>query len=290
MGSASVRPPAVAGLFYPGDPQRLRAQVTELLADAAHARSPHEPVAASAQTGDMRVDPDIAAAHPGYDYVKALIAPHAGYIYSGAIAGVSFARLRERASDIARVVVIGPAHYVALRGIGIPTAESFATPLGAVALDGDALAVIADLPCVVPHDAAHAPEHALEVELPFLQMMLGEFKLVPLIVGDAEPKEVAQTLSRVWGGAETLIVISSDLSHYHDYDTAKRLDAATAAAIEQGEWARLSSNNACGYLPIAGFLIEAGQYGLQAHRLAMCNSGDTAGDRDRVVGYGAWAF
>jgi AmmeMemoRadiSam system protein B len=263
MRTASVRMSAVAGLFYPGDPQQLRAELATLLAKA--------PMRAAAE-------------------VKAVIAPHAGYVYSGTIAAIAFARLRERAKEIARVVVIGPAHYVALRGIAVPSAASFATPLGAIAVDRDALEAIADLPCVVTHDAAHAPEHALEVELPFLQMMLGDFKLVPLVVGDAEPEEVAQTLSRVWGGAETLVVISSDLSHYHDYDSAKHLDAATAGVIERGEWARLCSRDACGYLPIAGFLIEAAQRGLRAERLAMCNSGDTAGDRARVVGYGAWAF
>jgi AmmeMemoRadiSam system protein B len=222
--------------------------------------------------------------------VKAVIAPHAGYIYSGGIAAAAFASLRERAKGIERVVLIGPAHYVTLRGIAVPTSNVFEMPLGAVPVDRDALSAIADLPWVVDHDAAHAPEHALEVELPFLQTTLGEFNLVPLVVGDAEATEVAQTLARVWGGDETLIVISSDLSHYHDYETAKRLDVATADAIEGGEWAKLGSGNACGYLPIAGFLIEAARRELQARRLAMCNSGDTAGDRDRVVGYGAWAF
>jgi MEMO1 family protein len=263
MRTASVRMSAVAGLFYPGDPQQLRAELARLLAKA--------PMRAAAE-------------------VKAVIAPHAGYVYSGTIAAIAFARLRERAKEIARVVVIGPAHYAALRAIAVPSALSFATPLGAIAVDREALEAIADLPCVITHDAAHAPEHALEVELPFLQMMLGDFKLVPLVVGDAQPQEVAETLARVWGGVETLVVISSDLSHYHDYDSAKRLDAATAGVIERGEWGKLCSRDACGYLPIAGFLIEAAQRGLKAERLAMCNSGDTAGDRGRVVGYGAWAF
>jgi len=274
MASTNVRPPAVAGLFYPRDPQRLRTEVASLLADAEAAH------------------PDIADAHPAYgtSIIKAAIAPHAGYIYSGGIAAAAFASLRERAKGIERVVVIGPAHYVALRGIAVPTSNVFETPLGAVPVDRDALSAIADLPWVIAHDAAHAPEHALEVELPFLQTTLGEFKLVPLVVGDAQAKEVAQALARVWGGEETLIVISSDLSHYHDYETAKRLDAATADAIERDEWAKLGSGNACGYLPIAGFLIEAARRGLRAQRLAMCNSGDGAGDRDRVVGYGAWAF
>jgi MEMO1 family protein len=263
METARVRPPAVAGLFYPRNPDELRAEVADLLADA----------------------PARATGH-----VKAVIAPHAGYAYSGSIAAIAFAHLRDCAKGIERVVVIGPAHYVALRGIAVPRSDSFETPLGPVPVDRNALADISDLPCVVAHDAAHAPEHALEVELPFLQMTIGNFQLVPLLVGDADPREVSRTIARLWGGAETLIVISSDLSHYHDYDAAKRLDAATAGAIERGEWGQLRSSHACGYLPIAGFLIEAAQRGLEAKRLAMCNSGDTAGDRDRVVGYGAWAF
>jgi AmmeMemoRadiSam system protein B len=263
MQSAKGRPPAVAGSFYSEDPHRLRAQVESLLAD--------NPAA-----GVLR--------H------KALIAPHAGYPYSGAVAAAAFAGLRSRAREISRVVVIGPAHYVALRGIAVPTVDSFTTPLGAVPVDKDALAAIAELAFVRVNDVAHAPEHALEVELPFLQATLGAFAMVPLLVGDARPQEVAQTLARLWGGAETLIVISSDLSHYHDYETAKRLDAATASMIEHGDWTQLGSRHACGFLPIAGTLIEAARRGLTAHRFALCNSGDTAGGRARVVGYGAWGF
>jgi AmmeMemoRadiSam system protein B len=263
MQSAEVRPPAVAGLFYSGNPHRLRAEIESLLADAP-ASSSHR--------------------------LKAVIAPHAGYVYSGKVAATAFAHLRERAKDIARVVVIGPAHYLALRGIAVPTVEAFETPLGPVPVDQNALAAIADLPFVLANDAAHAPEHALEVELPFLQTVLAQFRLVPLLVGEAAPEEVAQALARLWGGTETLIVISSDLSHYHAYETAKRLDAATAATIERGDWAQLGSSNACGFLPIAGLLVETARCGLKAQRLALCNSGDTAGDRERVVGYGAWAF
>jgi AmmeMemoRadiSam system protein B len=258
-----VRPSAVAGLFYTGNPQRLRAEVAGLLADA----------------------PAYAGGH-----AKALIAPHAGYRYSGQVAATAFAALRDAASTVTRVVLIGPAHYVALRGIAVPTVDAFETPLGRLPVDRDALAAIADLPFVVEADAPHAPEHALEVELPFLQMLLGPFAVVPLLVGDAESKHVAEVLRRLWGGPETLVVISSDLSHYHDYATARRLDAATAAVIERGGWAQLGSNNACGFLAIAGLLVEAARRGLKAQRLALCNSGDTAGDRDRVVGYGAWSF
>jgi AmmeMemoRadiSam system protein B len=146
------------------------------------------------------------------------------------------------------------------------------------------------LQLVIRADASHAPEHALEVELPFLQTLLKSFEVVPLIVGDAAPHDVAHVLQRLWGGPETLIVVSSDLSHYHDYETAKRLDAATAAAIEHGDWASLGPNQACGWLAVAGLLVEARPHGFKAHRLSLSNSGDTAGSRDRVVGYGAWMF
>jgi len=261
--SASIRPPAVAGLFYTADPRRLRATVTELLSAA----------------------PGGADAAP-----KALIAPHAGYVYSGAVAAAAFATLRERADMIRRVVLIGPPHYLPVRGIAVPSAAAFATPLGEVRLDREALAEVAELPFVATADAPHAPEHALEVELPFLQAVLGDFALVPLLAGDCRPAQVAELLGRLWGGADTLLVVSSDLSHYHDYDTARRLDAATAAAIERGDWASLGGSDACGHVSVAGLLAEACRRGLGAQRLALCNSGDTAGSRDRVVGYGAWRF
>jgi AmmeMemoRadiSam system protein B len=221
---------------------------------------------------------------------KALIAPHAGYIYSGRIAAVAFATLCGSASTFARIVLIGPAHYVAIRGIALPKIDAFETPLGRVPVDHDGFNKITDLPFVSRNDAAHAPEHALEVELPFLQIVLPSFSLLPLVVGDATAHEVAQVLARLWSGPETLFVISSDLSHYHSYETARRLDAATAAAIENGDWASLGPGQACGYLPIAGLLIEANRRNLKARRLSLCNSGDTAGSRDQVVGYGAWLF
>jgi MEMO1 family protein len=174
--------------------------------------------------------------------------------------------------------------------LAAPTVDAFETPLGRVPVDVEALSAIADLQFVIRTDAPHAPEHALEVELPFLQTVLASFKVVPLIVGDVAPQDVALVLRRLWGGPDTLIVVSSDLSHYHDYQTARRLDAATAAAIEHGDWASLGPNQACGCLAVAGLLLEAGRRGFQARRLSLCNSGDTAGSRDRVVGYGAWMF
>jgi MEMO1 family protein len=260
---AKVRPPAVAGQFYAGHADQLRAQVAGLLAGA----------------------PAFRAVSP-----KALIAPHAGYVYSGRVAATAFAPLRDRASGIERVVLIGPAHYVPVRGVAVPTTDAFETPLGRLPVDHDALAAISDMSFVIGADAPHAPEHALEVELPFLQALLRRCAVVPLLVGDVAPTDAADVLRRLWGGPETLIVVSSDLSHYHDYDTARRLDAATADAIERQDWGYLGPNEACGFLPIAGLLIEAARRGLWAQRLSLCNSGDTAGGRDRVVGYGAWIF
>ena len=253
----------MAGQFYPAEPARLRGEVLRLL----DATGPSD-----------RTLP------------KALIAPHAGYVYSGAVAGAAFATLRERAGTIERVVLIGPAHYVAVRGIAVPSVAAFETPLGRVPVDRESLNALDGLPFIVRADAPHAPEHALEVELPFLQQILREFRVVPLVVGDADPQEVAEVLQALWGGPETLIVVSSDLSHYHDYETARRLDGATAQAVEGGEWAAIGPNEACGFLAVAGLLREASRRGLKALRLSLCNSGDTAGWRDRVVGYGAWRF
>ena len=262
QAGSRTRPTAVAGLFYPSDPDLLRTQVLDLLADVAVSQS----------------------------MPKALIAPHAGYAYSGRVAAAAFATLRDSAQTITRVVLIGPAHYLQVRGIAGPTVDAFETPLGRVPIDVEALRKIADLPFVIRADAPHAPEHALEVELPFLQTLLRSFQLVPLVVGDAAPQDVAHVLRQLWAGLETLIVVSSDLSHYHRYEAARRLDLATAAAIERGDWASLGPNQACGCLPVAGLLVEAERRGVKARRLSLCNSGDTAGARDRVVGYGAWMF
>ena len=201
QADSRTRPTAVAGLFYPSDPDLLRTQVLDLLADVAVSQS----------------------------MPKALIAPHAGYAYSGRVAAAAFATLRDSAQTITRVVLIGPAHYLQVRGIAGPTVDAFETPLGRVPIDVEALRKIADLPFVIQADAPHAPEYALEVELPFLQTLLGSFQLVPLVVGDAAPQDVAHVLRQLWAGLETLIVVSSDLSHYHRYEAARRLDLATAA-------------------------------------------------------------
>lgn len=259
-----VRPAAVAGLFYPDAPGALEAAVTAALAGAA------------------------PEAHEGP--VKAVIAPHAGYLYSGAVAGCAFAALAPRAGAIKRVVVIGPSHFVWLEGIAVPSAGAFETPLGQVPVEEEAVAAIADLPQVRVMDSAHEREHALEVELPFLQHVLGDFALVPLVVGEAGPDEVAEVIERLWGGDETVIVVSSDLSHYHSDRTARRLDARTADAVERFAETEIAPEDACGARAIAGFLLAARRRGLTVERLAMANSGDAAGDRRRVVGYGAWAF
>ena len=296
----------MAGSFYPAQPERLRRQVVDLLANAENflARDLIRPGFArpSIKRNDEWQPRLGAGGKPEHHFSgsragtaskitpKALIAPHAGYIYSGATAAAAFATLADSAQTLTRIVLIGPAHYVAIRGVAMPTADAFETPIGRVPLDHEALNAITDLPFVSRNDAAHAPEHALEVELPFLQVLLPSFALLPLVVGDATAHEVAQVLARLWSGPETLLVISSDLSHYHPYETARRLDADTAKAIEHGDWAGLGPGHACGYVPIAGLLIEAGRHHLQAWRLSLCNSGDTAGPRDQVVGYGAWLF
>jgi MEMO1 family protein len=260
-----IRPSAVAGQFYPNDPDRLQRQVSDLLAYI---------------TMPIRSIP------------KALIAPHAGYIYSGVVAAAAFGTLHNSNNPrtITRVVLIGPSHYARVRGIAVPKFDAFETPLGYVRVDAEALSSIAELPFVIRTDAPHAPEHALEVELPFLQTLLCAFQVVPLLTGDVTPQQIASVLGQLWGGPETLIVVSSDLSHYHDYETARRLDAATASAIEDGNWASLGPNQACGCQAVAGLLLATGRLGLKAQRLSMCNSGDTAGSRNQVVGYGAWLF
>ncbi len=259
-----TRSPAVAGTFYPADPQQLRAMVQRYLRGALD-RAP----------GTLP---------------KALIAPHAGYIYSGPVAATAYARLWPARDTVRRVVLIGPSHRVPLRGLATSSADVFNTPLGDVLVDKTAAAALVDLPQVQVMDSAHAWEHSLEVHLPFLQEVLREFSLAPLVVGDASPQEVAEVLERLWGGAETVLVISSDLSHYHDYDTARRMDRDTSRAIEQLRPADIDYQQACGRIPITGLLVAAQAHGLAAATLDLRNSGDTAGPRDQVVGYGAYAF
>jgi AmmeMemoRadiSam system protein B len=221
---------------------------------------------------------------------KAIIAPHAGYVYSGPIAASAYARLRAARDTVNRVVLIGPAHYVPFAGLAATSAEACATPLGTVPVDSEAVQQISQLPQVNVFDEAHAPEHALEVQLPFLQIVLGDFKIVPLLVGDASDADVTEVIEKLWGGDETRFVISSDLSHYHDYASARELDAATANAIECLRPEDIGREQACGYVPIRGLLLAAKTHGLRVETVDLRNSGDTAGPRSEVVGYGAWAF
>ncbi len=257
--SPRARRPAVAGAFYPDDPAVLRSLVDGLVAAAKAAPPPDRPVP------------------------KALIVPHAGYVYSGAVAASAYATLAPAAGHITRVVLIGPAHRVWFEGLAGADAERLDTPLGGVrAADVRNTHVFASA-------RAHADEHCLEVQLPFLQRVLGDVEVVPLLVGDASPESVADVLDALWGDAATLVLVSSDLSHYHDWDEARRLDAGTAAQIEALD-ASLTHDQACGATPINGLLVTAKRRGLRAEALDLRNSGDTAGPHDRVVGYGAFAF
>jgi AmmeMemoRadiSam system protein B len=232
----------------------------------------------------------MSEAHTNGEAVKALIAPHAGYVYSGPIAASAYAQLSECAGTIERVVLLGPAHRVSLNGLAACSAESFATPLGNVAVDTEAVQDVLALPQVVLCNEAHAAEHSLEVHLPFLQTICPGLKIVPLVVGQASITEVAEVLERLWGGPETVIVVSSDLSHYHDYATAHFLDETTAEAIEALDPDRLRYDSACGQVAIRGLLLTARKKGLHARTVDLRNSGDTAGPRSRVVGYGAFVF
>jgi hypothetical protein len=258
-----VRLPAVAGRFYPSDPVELRKLITDLLAEVPPATGPAP---------------------------KALIAPHAGYLYSGPIAASAYAQLIPARDQIKRVVLFGPSHYVAVNGLATTSAEGFATPLGIVPVDVEAVRQVRLLPQVSELDEAHAQEHSLEVQLPFLQCVLGDFTLVPLAVGDATPEEISQVLDALWDGPETRFVVSSDLSHYHDFPTARRLDRATAKAIEALKPAGIGEEGACGRMPIRGLLQSARRHGLHARTVDLRNSGDTAGPHDQVVGYGAFVF
>jgi len=265
MATGRVRPPAVAGTFYPDDPATLGDMLERLLTAAG-------PVPAAGS------------------WPRAIIAPHAGYVYSGPIAASAYARIAPGRGTIRRVVLLGPAHRVAVRGLAVPTAAAFATPLGEIPLDRAAIERCLSLPGVVVSDAAHAPEHSLEVHLPFLQAVLGEFALVPLVVGDATPEEVAGVLDALWDGPETLIVVSSDLSHYEPYAVAAEMDGATTRAIEALRPDDIHYDQACGRIPVQGLLEIARRRGLAVETLDVRSSGDTAGSRDAVVGYGSWAI
>lgn len=259
-----VRPAAVAGAFYPDRPDDLRHELEASFAGA--------------------VEVDGAEGVP-----KAIVVPHAGYVYSGPVAASGYARLAPARGRIRRVVLLGPAHRVWVDGMAVPSVDAFDTPLGAVTVDAERRRLVLTHPSVVESDGPHALEHSLEVHLPFLMATLGDdIEVLPIVVGGAPAAAVAEVLDLVWGGDETVIVVSSDLSHYEDYDTAVRLDRATAAAIETGDAELIGDRDACGAYPLRGLLIAARRRGLHVRTVDLRNSGDTAGPRDRVVGYGAF--
>ncbi len=259
-----IRRPAVSGMFYPDQPEELSAGVASYLlsADPAPVKGP----------------------------IKAVIAPHAGYPYSGPIAGVAYEALRREGRSWSRVVIAGPSHHVAFDGVALPSHDAFRTPLGSMAVDRDMCSRLLESPSVTELDEAHRREHGIEVHLPFLQAIDSGASIVPLVVGAISMQDMANVLNLAWGGPETLIIISSDLSHYFDYATAYRLDRQTADSIEALAPNDIRFDQACGRLPIQGLLIMADRTGLYPMTLDLRNSGDTAGSRDRVVGYGAWVF
>lgn len=261
--SGRVRRAAHAGRFYPAQPAQLRAELEALLGAVPAVRDPAP---------------------------KALIAPHAGYMYSGPIAASAYARLLPARANLHRVVLIGPSHFAAFPGIAASGRDAFATPLGLVPLDREATARATALPGVIIDDAPHEPEHCLEVHLPFLQIVLDQFQVIPLLVGEATEAEVERVLDALWGGPETCILVSSDLSHYHDYLTAQELDRNTVRAIEALRSDTLDGSDACGFEGIRGLLAVARRRNLECHAVDVRNSGDTSGSRARVVGYGAFVF
>nr|VFK52241.1 MAG: hypothetical protein BECKTC1821D_GA0114238_11602 [Candidatus Kentron sp. TC]VFK56941.1 MAG: hypothetical protein BECKTC1821F_GA0114240_101337 [Candidatus Kentron sp. TC] len=278
--ASAIRPPAVAGLFYPADPTTLKEMLEGFL---------REFVGNEEGISDPSRSKPVSEPLP-----KAIIAPHAGFIYSGSIAASAYGKLARAKvngnADIRRVILLGPSHRVLFRGLAVTGAAFFATPLGDIPVDRKAIARIADLPQVGVLDEAHASEHSLEVHLPFLREVLEDFMLVPLVVGETRPKEVAEVLERFWDDEGTLIVVSTDLSHYLTYNQAKEQDSITARAIETLDTTAIHSGDACGRNPVNGLLHMAKQRRMSIERLDLRNSGDTAGDKARVVGYGAWAF
>ena len=264
-GPVVVRPPSVAGAFYPSDGGRLRAELVRCFADAAPAA--------------------LAAPVP-----RAIVVPHAGYVYSGSVAATAYRRVEPARPTIRRVVLLGPSHRVPLRGLALSSADAWVTPLGEVPLDPHAATVLGAFGFVRVDDVAHAPEHSLEVQVPFLQTVLGEFALIPLVVGEAATDEVAAVIDTFWKGPETFVVVSTDLSHYHRYSDAVRLDARTAAAVSALRHDDIGDDDACGARPLRGLLRTAERRHLSVEQLDLRNSGDTAGDKERVVGYGSFAL
>lgn len=280
----SVRQPAVAGGFYPADPGELRAVVDGHLQAARDGAVP-------GQVADA-ISPDEGAGGTTgrHTALRAVIAPHAGYVYSGSTAALAYRLIAERADQIRRVVLLGPCHQVAVRGLALPGVEALATPLGEVPVDGDLARQAAELPQVIDSPQAHAHEHSLEVHLPFLQRVLPSgFSVLPLAVGHAPATDIAEVLASTVTSPDTLLVVSSDLSHYHPYDEAVAVDRATCEQILRLEQP-LHPEQACGAFPVSGLLAHARTESWRARLLGRCTSGDTAGDRRRVVGYASLAF
>ena len=258
-----IRLPAVAGLFYPADKQTLEHDIQQYLDEANYGR-------------------DIIP--------KAIVVPHAGYVYSGPIAASAYKQVIPFKNKINRVVLLGPSHRVAFNGLAIPESDTFNTPLGNIQIDQEGIQQLADLPQVIVSDKAHSEEHSIEVQLPFLQEILDDFSLIPIVVGDADRYEVAEVIQKFWGDEHTLIVISTDLSHYHEYNEAKRIDRLTSDAIENLKPDLIDYDDACGRNGLKGMLTVAAEKNLSDDILDLRNSGDTAGDKSRVVGYGAYVI
>lgn len=271
-GVVQVRAAAVAGRFYPLDEGSLRSEIEGYLRCAGEALGP----------GPGRAG-GVSATAP-----KAIIAPHAGTIYSGSVAASAYVRLAARRAQIQRVVLLGPSHRVWFEGVGTSSAEAFESPLGRVPVDRDMVVELERLDGVLTHDEAHRREHSLEVHLPFLQVVLGSFALVPLVVGQATGDAVCAVLEACWGGDETAVVVSTDLSHFHDYDTARAIDAKTCSAIAALDTGALNGEMACGFQPVRGLLEVAHRRSLTVELVDLRNSGDTAGSKREVVGYASF--
>jgi AmmeMemoRadiSam system protein B len=263
LDSKKIRAAAVAGRFYPENAFELRRQLEDFLANAQIPIGPAP---------------------------KAIIAPHAGYIYSGQVAASVYKQLLPQGDAITRVVLIGPAHYESFAGLAMTSADAFATPLGLVPVEHVPMGLFDEPFCVAVRDEAHAPEHSLEVHLPFLQVVLRQFMIIPLLTGEVSLGQVGRVLDKLWGGDETRFVVSSDLSHYLDFETARQVDQSTARAIESLDPARIGEQQACGCIPIRAMLEAARRHHLHGRTIDLRNSGDAAGPRSKVVGYGAFAF
>ncbi len=267
----SVRPPAVASLFYPGEAAELKQNLREMLDEASEAEDPNEDL-------------------PAGQHLRALIVPHAGYVYSGTTAALAYHLLRKNRDDFHRILLLGPAHRVWLEGIAFPGTDAFETPLGRIPLAKQQIRELLRFPEVQLRDDAHQDEHCLEVQLPFLQEILNEFELLPAVVGEISPDSLSGLLENLLEDPQNLLLLSTDLSHFHSYTEAQAIDQKTAEAIESFEDEKILPEQACGAHPLRGLLRHARIQGWKIQRLGLCNSGDTAGSKDRVVGYGAWAL